>query len=122
MGQSLIFLLVFLPTVAFAGEVIKDNGNCEQIPNGSICYDEKSQVQIDEALDLGVECQRNLAGCRKWRNKYKALLDQEDYPAINQGKVVVPQLTHEWTKITWLKFGVASLVAFGIGFGVGFSL
>jgi len=111
--------------------IMKEKGNCSSIEDGSRCYTPKQQIVFDEALELGVVCQEELkqtkgalSACRKWRDKYKELLEKEKEHIFQITQSPQPILTeveyqNKWTRSTWLKFGVATALAFGLGLGIG---
>ena len=107
--------------------VPKDELNDCALAEGIKCYSLKDQALLDEALESGIECRidlsqsnKNLEACRRWRDKYKSLLQQTEYEVPVEGFIEIE--THKWTKNTWVKFGVVTGLALltGIGIGIAF--
>ena len=125
MIKPLVIILFLIPGIV-SGEtkVLGTPGE-----KGERCYSEKEQVKLDEALDLGIQCQVEvdqlravLSSCRKWRDKYKHLCARD---AMTLGEITlddnVQQIEYrtKWDQNTWLKFGMAVGLSLAVGFAVG---
>ena len=63
-------------------------------------------------------------GSRKWRDKYKLLFEkaeEENFSILSGENVSIVEIerAEPWHQKTWVRFAIATAVAFGAGIGVG---
>ena len=71
--------ILLISCESFSDEILK-SVDIKDLPSGTICYDEASQIKLDEALANGIEAKKNLYECRIWRDKYKQQLKDLNEP------------------------------------------
>lgn len=116
-----IVILMLIPNFALAEKFRINPKTCSKIPEGAICYDKKEEFEIDEALELGVECQKNLEACRKWRDKYKSLLNRDSLSSQDANILDCQQttLSASWYSSHWFQAALIATIGLGLGVVIG---